>query len=80
VTPLLIPGANGQLARHSPEAFLRTTDVILAFYLHRASRLKNPRQPFKGHNASLNSLSSLIVKGATTPGLHVRRSLGVSKA
>ena len=37
-------------------------------------------EPFKGHNVSLNSLSDLIVKLATTPGLHVRQSLGVSKA
>jgi hypothetical protein len=34
--------------------------------------------PFKGHDVSLNSLSDLIVKLATTPGLHVRESLGVS--
>jgi len=37
-------------------------------------------EPFKGHNVSLNSLSDLIVKLASTPGLHVRQSLGVSKA
>ena len=36
-------------------------------------------EPFKGHDVSLNSLSELIVKLATTPGLHVRESLGVSK-
>jgi len=35
-------------------------------------------EPFKGHDVSLNSLSDLIVKIATTPGSHVRRSLGVS--
>ncbi len=37
-------------------------------------------EPFKGHNVSRNSVSDLIVKLATTPGLHVRCSLGVSKA
>jgi len=37
-------------------------------------------EPFQGHEVSLNSLSDLIVKLATTPGLHVRRSLGVAKA
>jgi uncharacterized protein YbjT (DUF2867 family) len=37
-------------------------------------------EPFKGHDVSLNSLSDLIVKLALTPGLHVRRSLGVSRA
>lgn len=37
-------------------------------------------EPFKGHNVSMNSLSDLIVKLATTPGLHVRQSLGVSRA
>ena len=36
-------------------------------------------EPFKGHDISLNSLSDLIVKLATTPGLHVRRSIGVSQ-
>ena len=36
-------------------------------------------EPFKGHDVSLNSLSDLIVKLATTPGQHVRCSLGVSR-
>ena len=194
MTRLLILGANGQLARHTTDVLLRTTDVTLTLYLRRASRLENPDpsrvrivegdvldthaltsvmkgqdvvyanlagdmkrqaenvvqsmhaasvkrvifissmgiygevpgeryrsvldpyrdsaaviessdldytvlrpgwftrdeeisyrltqkgEPFKGHNVSLNSLSDLIVKLATTPGLHVRQSLGVSKA
>jgi len=194
VTRVLILGANGQLARHTTDLFLRTTDAQLTLYLRRASRLKNPDptrvriiegdvldgrtltsamedqdvvyanlagdmkrqaesivqsmhaagvkrlifissmgiygevpgeryrsvldpyrdsatviessdldytvvrpgwftqgeevdyritqkcEPFKGHNVSLNSLSDLIVKLAITPGLHVRQSLGVSKA
>ncbi len=37
-------------------------------------------EPFRGHDVSLNSLSDLIAKLATTPGLHVRESLGVSRA
>jgi uncharacterized protein YbjT (DUF2867 family) len=37
-------------------------------------------QPFLGRDVSLNSLSDFIVKLATTPGLHVRTSLGVSQA
>lgn len=37
-------------------------------------------EPFEGHDVSLNSLSDLIVKLALTPGLEVRRSLGVSRA
>lgn len=37
-------------------------------------------EPFKGRSVSLNGLSDLIVKLARSPGLHVRRSLGVSKA
>jgi len=37
-------------------------------------------EPFRGHDVSLNSVSDLIVKLATTPGLHVRESLGVSNA
>ncbi len=36
-------------------------------------------KPFKGHDVSVNSVSDLIVKLATTPGMHVRRSLGVSR-
>jgi uncharacterized protein YbjT (DUF2867 family) len=35
-------------------------------------------EPFVGHNVSLNSLSTLIVKLALSPTLQVRRSLGVS--
>ena len=35
--------------------------------------------PFRGHDVSLNSLSDLIAKLATSPGLYVRSSLGVSK-
>jgi len=35
-------------------------------------------EPFQGHEVSLNSLSDLIVKLCTTPGLHIRESLGVS--
>jgi uncharacterized protein YbjT (DUF2867 family) len=37
-------------------------------------------EPFRGHDVSLNSLSELITKLAISPGLHVRCSLGVSKA
>ena len=35
-------------------------------------------EPFKGHDVSLNSLSDLIVKLCTAPGLHIRVSFGVS--
>jgi len=35
-------------------------------------------EPFKGHEVSLNSLSDLIVKLATTPAMESRHSLGVS--
>ena len=41
-------------------------------------RLTEKGEPFIGHDVSLNSLSDLIAKLATSPGLHVRRSLGVS--
>jgi uncharacterized protein YbjT (DUF2867 family) len=37
-------------------------------------------EPFRGHDVSLNSLSDLITRLVTTPGLHVRCSLGVSRA
>jgi len=36
-------------------------------------------EPFKGHEVSLNSLSDLTVKLALTPGMEIRRSLGVSR-
>ncbi|MDX8532773.1 NAD(P)H-binding protein [Mesorhizobium sp. VK25A] len=42
-------------------------------------RLTRKGEPFSGHDVSLNSLSDFIVKLATTPGLHSRESLGVSK-
>ncbi len=35
-------------------------------------------EPFKGHDVSLNALSTLIVKLCTTRGMHIRQSLGVS--
>ena len=36
-------------------------------------------QPFHGHDVSLNAISSLIAKLVTSPGLHNRESLGVSR-
>lgn len=42
MTRVLILGANGQLARHTTDVFLKTTDAALTLYLRRASRLKNP--------------------------------------
>lgn len=36
-------------------------------------------EPFRGHDVSLDSLSDLIVKLATTPGMDSRKSLGVSR-
>jgi uncharacterized protein YbjT (DUF2867 family) len=35
-------------------------------------------EPFKGHDISLDSLSALIARIATTPGFYVRCSIGVS--
>ncbi|WP_175946128.1 NAD(P)H-binding protein [Burkholderia pyrrocinia] len=35
-------------------------------------------EPFQGHDISLDSLSGLIAKIATTPALYVRNSIGVS--
>jgi uncharacterized protein YbjT (DUF2867 family) len=43
-------------------------------------RLTRKGEPFIGHDVSLNSLSDLIVKLATTPGLHVGHSLGVARS
>jgi len=36
-------------------------------------------EPFRGHDVSRKSLASLIVKLAMTPGLEVRKSLGVNR-
>ena len=36
-------------------------------------------EPFRGHDVSVNSLSDLIAKLVTTPGLHNRCSIGVSR-
>jgi uncharacterized protein YbjT (DUF2867 family) len=36
-------------------------------------------EPFKGHEVSRKSVAHLVVKLAVTPGLEVRRSLGVNK-
>jgi uncharacterized protein YbjT (DUF2867 family) len=41
-------------------------------------QLTKKGEPFKGHDVTLDSLSDLITKLATTAGLHVRESLGVS--
>jgi uncharacterized protein YbjT (DUF2867 family) len=46
----------------------------------RAMRITQKGEPFHGHDISIDSLSSLIVSLATTPGLHVRESIGVSDA
>jgi uncharacterized protein YbjT (DUF2867 family) len=43
-------------------------------------RLTQKGEPFVGHDVSLDNLSDLIVKLATTPNLHIRCSLGVSEA
>jgi uncharacterized protein YbjT (DUF2867 family) len=39
---ILIPGANGQLARNTTRVLVRDTDAELTLYLRRASRLNNP--------------------------------------
>ncbi len=36
-------------------------------------------EPFRGHDVSRKSVASLVVQLATTPGLEIRRSLGVNK-
>lgn len=43
-------------------------------------KLTRKGEPFRGHDVSLNSLSDLIVRLATTPGMEVRQSLGVSSS
>ena len=44
-----------------------------------AYQITQKGEPFRGHDVSLNSVSDLIVKLATTPGMEARRSLGVSR-
>lgn len=50
-----------------------TRDPEIAYQITRKG------EPFKGHEVSLNSVSDLIVKLALTPGMEIRRSLGVSR-
>ena len=42
-------------------------------------RITQRGEPFRGHDVSLESLSDLIAKLITMPGLHVRSSLGISR-
>ena len=41
-------------------------------------RITQKGEPFEGHDISLDSLSALIAEIATTPGLYVRCSIGIS--
>ena len=41
-------------------------------------RITQKGEPFPGHDIALDSLSALIARIATTPGLYVRASIGVS--
>jgi uncharacterized protein YbjT (DUF2867 family) len=41
-------------------------------------RITQKGEPFQGHDIALDSLSVLIAKIATTPGLYVRASIGIS--
>ncbi len=43
-----------------------------------AARITQKGEPFHGHDIALDSLSALIARIATTPGLYVRASIGVS--
>ncbi len=84
-----VPGANGQLARHTLPFMLAAPDVEITLYLRHAARLDRldrsrvrtltqKGEPFVGHDIALDSLSNLIVKLVATPGLHDHCSLGVS--
>src|SRR5271163_4313563 len=44
-----------------------------------AYQLTQKGEPFIGHDVSLNSLADLIVRLSLTPGMEIRRSLGVSR-
>ena len=44
----------------------------------RAARVTQKGEPFHGHDIALDSLSALIARIATKPGLYVRASIGVS--
>jgi uncharacterized protein YbjT (DUF2867 family) len=50
-----------------------TRDAAIAY------QITQKGEPFAGREVSLNSLSDLIVKLALTPGMEIRRSLGVSR-
>jgi uncharacterized protein YbjT (DUF2867 family) len=44
-----------------------------------AYRITQKGDPFEGRDVSLNGLSDLVVRLALTPGMEIRRSLGVSR-
>jgi uncharacterized protein YbjT (DUF2867 family) len=44
----------------------------------RPCQITQKGEPFRGHDIALDSLSALIARIATTPGLYVRASIGVS--
>jgi uncharacterized protein YbjT (DUF2867 family) len=43
------------------------------------SQLTEKGQPFQGHDVSLNAISNLVTRLVTSPALHSRQSLGVSR-
>jgi len=83
---VLILGANGQVARHAIDLFLKETDARLTLYLRKFTEADEidyettqKGEPFKGSVVSRKSVAALVVKLAESPELDVRRSLGVSK-
>jgi len=67
----LIEGSDLEYTILRPGWFTRDEEV--------AYQITQKREPFRGHDVSLNSVSDLIVKLAVTPGKEARRSLGVSR-
>ena len=67
------------LDRTALEAAMRGQDVV---YANLAGAMKRQAEhiveAMHANDVSLNSVSDIIVKLVLTPGLHVRRSLGVS--
>jgi hypothetical protein len=74
VTHVLVLGAYGQIARVATDlpAWLNDRDVVSYGTTQKGEPFRNASE-----TVSRKSVADLVVKLATTPGLEIRRSLGV---
>jgi hypothetical protein len=74
---VLILGASGSIARVATNTILRPAWFTDAEEIDYETTQKG--EPFRGGIVSRKSVAALVVKLATSPGLEVGHSLGVSK-